>query len=122
MRNGLYRFAPQAALALPASAQDAPNNSDLTVAQPVVAYHATVVSQEAAASRVGVDILKRGGDAVDAAVAVGFALAVTLPRAGNIGGFGREASGSANTIWRSPKRALTGASDPRQRDTLAIGY
>jgi len=74
MRNGLYRFAPQAALALPAWAQDAPNNSDLTVAQPVVAYHATVASQEAAASRAAFQY-------VDA-----------------------------------------GASDPRQRDTLAIGY
>ena len=47
-----------------------------------------VVSQEAAASRVGLDVLRRGGNAVDAAVAVGFALAVTLPRAGNIGGGG----------------------------------
>src|SRR6202789_1634216 len=47
-----------------------------------------VVSQEAAASRVGLDILKRGGTALDAAVAVGFALAVTLPRAGNLGGGG----------------------------------
>ena len=47
-----------------------------------------VVTQEAEASRVGLDVLKRGGNAVDAAVAVGFALAVTLPRAGNIGGGG----------------------------------
>ncbi|RYV01205.1 gamma-glutamyltransferase [Shewanella sp. OPT22] len=47
-----------------------------------------VASQEALASQVGVNILKRGGNAIDAAVAVGFALAVTLPRAGNIAGGG----------------------------------
>ncbi|MBV8512243.1 MAG: gamma-glutamyltransferase [Xanthobacteraceae bacterium] len=47
-----------------------------------------VVSQEARATEIGVDVLKRGGNAVDAAVAVGFALAVTLPRAGNLGGGG----------------------------------
>jgi gamma-glutamyltranspeptidase/glutathione hydrolase len=47
-----------------------------------------VVSVDEYASRVGVDILKKGGNAVDAAVAVGFALAVTYPSAGNIGGGG----------------------------------
>ena len=47
-----------------------------------------VVAQESRAARIGVDILDRGGNAVDAAVAVGFALAVTYPRAGNIGGGG----------------------------------
>ncbi len=55
---------------------------------PAIARHGMVVSQEALASRVGVDILKAGGNAVDAAVAAGFALSATLPRAGNIGGGG----------------------------------
>ncbi len=55
---------------------------------PVAAEHGTVVAQEKLAARIGADILKRGGNAVDAAVATGFAMAVTYPRAGNIGGGG----------------------------------
>jgi gamma-glutamyltranspeptidase/glutathione hydrolase len=55
---------------------------------PVVAQHGMVVAQERRAAEIGRDILRRGGNAVDAAVAVGFAMAVTYPRAGNLGGGG----------------------------------
>jgi gamma-glutamyltranspeptidase/glutathione hydrolase len=54
----------------------------------VAAEHGMVVAQEKVAARIGADVLKRGGNAVDAAVATGFAMAVTYPRAGNIGGGG----------------------------------
>src|SRR3954447_9181572 len=54
----------------------------------VTAQNGMVVAQEARAARIGLEILRRGGNAVDAAVATGFALAVTYPRAGNIGGGG----------------------------------
>jgi gamma-glutamyltranspeptidase / glutathione hydrolase len=55
---------------------------------PVKAQHAMVVAQEHLAADVGAEILKQGGNAVDAAVAVGFALAVSHPQAGNLGGGG----------------------------------
>ncbi|MBV8465553.1 MAG: gamma-glutamyltransferase [Burkholderiales bacterium] len=55
---------------------------------PVAAEHGMVVSAQHLATEVGVDVLKHGGNAVDAAVAVGYALAVVYPAAGNIGGGG----------------------------------
>ena len=67
--------------------------------QPIRARNGMVVSQSEIASQVGVDALEDGGTAVDAAVATAFALAVTHPTAGNIGGGGflvhRAASGDA---------------------------
>lgn len=61
---------------------------DVPPVEAVTAPHGMVVSQEARATRIGVKILKQGGNAVDAAVAVGFALSVTYPRGGGIGGGG----------------------------------
>ena len=59
-----------------------------SIHSPKVGWQGMVVSQNEIASAVGARILAEGGNAFDAAVAVGFALAVTLPRAGNIGGDG----------------------------------
>jgi gamma-glutamyltranspeptidase / glutathione hydrolase len=61
---------------------------DITTVHAVPAEHGMVVAQEKLAAGVGADILRQGGNAVDAAVATGFAMAVTYPRAGNIGGGG----------------------------------
>ncbi|HET7792146.1 MAG TPA: gamma-glutamyltransferase, partial [Rhizobacter sp.] len=55
---------------------------------PVAARNGMVVTAQHLATRVGVDVLKDGGNAVDAAVAVGYALAVVYPAAGNLGGGG----------------------------------
>jgi len=81
-------------------------------AQPVHARHAMVVTRETHATDAGVAVLQAGGNAVDAAIAVGFALAVTHPSAGNIGGGGfmlvRFADGRSTFIdfrERAPEQA-----------------
>ena len=77
---------------VPAAAQEPRRNSYTPPAagtfHAVGAEHGVVVAQEKIAAQIGADVLKRGGNAVDAAVATGFAMAVTYPRAGNIGGGG----------------------------------
>jgi gamma-glutamyltranspeptidase/glutathione hydrolase len=117
------------------SADQAP--ATIQQAIPVVAQSGMVVTQEPRAARIGVDILQRGGNAVDAAVAVGFALAVSYPRAGNIGGGGfmlihRAAGGDIAIDYRETAPAginaksfldAAGNADPQKsRDSaLAIG-
>ena len=79
-----------AVFALPATvlARDAYMPAAAGSIHAVAAEHGLVVAQEKIAARIGADILKQGGNAVDAAVATGFAMAVTYPRAGNVGGGG----------------------------------
>lgn len=78
------------ASAAPAGAQERRVYSppDLSTVRAISAEHGMVVAQEKIAAQFGADFLRQGGNAVDAAVATGFALAVTYPRAGNIGGGG----------------------------------
>jgi gamma-glutamyltranspeptidase/glutathione hydrolase len=68
--------------------QDAPIYDTKAIFHPVVATQGLVSTQEKLATQAGLEVLKEGGNAVDAAVTVGFVLAVTLPRAGNLGGGG----------------------------------
>jgi gamma-glutamyltranspeptidase/glutathione hydrolase len=116
------------AVALTQEAQIAP-------AQDVLAQNGMVVAQEARAARVGNDILQQGGNAVDAAVAVGFALAVTYPRAGNLGGGGfmviHLANGTDTTIdyRETAPRGINaqsfldaqGSADPQKSRDSALG-
>jgi gamma-glutamyltranspeptidase / glutathione hydrolase len=80
------------AVLLPAAAQDLRRSGytppALDSVHATFAEHGMVVAQEKIAARIGSEILRQGGNAIDAAVATGFAMAVTYPRAGNIGGGG----------------------------------
>ncbi len=103
--------------------------------EPVRGRSAMVASQHELASKIGVDILKKGGNAVDAAVAVGIALAVVYPEAGNIGGGGfmliRQKDGKVFAIdyrERAPKAATRDMFVDREGDLIkgegssTIGY
>src|SRR5215813_1216272 len=140
-RNALFAlvaclicFEPLAAQA-PAVIDTAPASGARIEA--VAARHGMVAAQEARAARIGVEILEQGGNAVDAAVATGFTLAVTYPRAGNLGGGGymliHLAGGKDTAIdYRETAPAATtrdiflderGKADPHksQDSALAIG-
>ena len=84
----LFAAAVSVHCAAATSTEDAAVDDDALAAHVVRGQGGVVASRSPLASGVGVDILKRGGNAIDAAVAVGFALAVTYPSAGNIGGGG----------------------------------
>jgi gamma-glutamyltranspeptidase / glutathione hydrolase len=113
-------------------------SSGIPAVQVAVGHHGMVASQDSEATRIGLDVLERGGNAIDAAVAVGFTLAVTVPKAGNIGGGGfmlvHRADGNENTAidYRETAPAASSAdiflgpdqqADPaKSRDTgLGVG-
>ncbi|HXG94519.1 MAG TPA: gamma-glutamyltransferase [Blastocatellia bacterium] len=101
--------------------------------EPVRARHGMVASTSELASRVGVEVMKRGGNAIDAAVAVGLALAVTWPSAGNLGGGGfmmiRRADGTTEVIDYRERAPLAASRDMYLdkdgnviKDASVVGY
>ena len=106
---------------------------------PTINQRGMVVSQNIDSSKIGIEILNMGGNAIDAAVAVGFSLAVTLPRAGNLGGVGfmlvylkqRNEIIAIDYLGSSPRNSniqdLFGVTLPRNyekadRDIVRYGY
>ena len=106
---------------------------------PTINQRGMVVSQNIDSSKIGIEILDMGGNAIDAAVAVGFSLAVTLPRAGNLGGVGfmlvylkeRDEIVAVDYLGSSPRNSniqdLFGVKLPRNyekadRDIVRYGY
>lgn len=87
-------------------------DNSLEIFHPVRATRGIVASEQRLASQIGAEILSQGGNAVDAAVAVGFALAVVLPNAGNLGGGGF-------MLIRDMKTSKTHALDFRETAPLA---
>jgi len=101
--------------------------------QPVRGRHGMVASTSPLASRVGADVMQRGGNAIDAAVAVGLALAVTWPSAGNLGGGGfmmiRRADGNTEIIDYRERAPLAASRDMYLdkngdviKDASTVGY
>jgi len=101
--------------------------------EPARARHGMVASTSEIASRVGVEIMQRGGNAIDAAVAVGLALAVTWPSAGNLGGGGfmmiRRANGDTEIIDYRERAPLAASRDMYLdkkgeviKDASTVGY
>ena len=144
MANWLLRVTQIAAVAFvcfaPAlsHAQDARGGytpMPLAQVKPVIATGGMVVAQETRAAKIGADVLAHGGNAIDAAVATGFAMAVTYPRAGNIGGGGfmvvhladgrnvaidyRESAPAATT--RDVFLGADGKADPRKSRFTGLG-